>query len=238
MPGISDPFGDVVTASEPTSQPAIDFNPTFVCAAYMRFDGLQMKARHAYLPIAGGDPDVLAKDLLEAIGSNVYGGLQPVIRDNFVLFGFNSQQIVYLFVDNDINVIGFEPSAPLENIIRFTQFSGTLPTRPRRMNFAFAGIRRVDFSQIPGGEMQWSRNCDAGYAVNFWNTDDNGQTITGVVRDNPLTHYLYSMNIHLRMLTGTLPPAPGGATPPPGPGALNFVPVIVDPDTGNMGGTP
>jgi hypothetical protein len=236
MPGISEPYGDIVTVAQPTSGPVTGFNPTYICAAYMRFDGLQMKARHAYLPNTG-NPDVLGKDLLEAIGSNNYGPLQPVIRDKFELFGFNSQQIIYLFVDNDVDIIGFDPNARLENVIRFTQFSGVMPNRPRRMNYAFSGLRRIDFSQVAGGVKAWARNCDTGYAINFWNTDDNGRPITGVVRADPNTHYLYSMDIHLRLLTGALPPPPGGQ-PPPGPGTLTYIPVIVDPDTGNMGGTP
>jgi hypothetical protein len=240
VPGLNDPFGDLVDNPQPTSNPTVGFNPAYVCAAYMRFDGLEMKARHAYLPITAADaPDVIAKDLLQAIGSNEYGNLRPEIRDNFTLFGFNSQQVVYLFVDNDPNTIGFDATAQPENIVRFTQFSGIAPHRPRRMNYAFAGGRWVDFSQIMGGTLAWDRNCNIGYALDFWNTDDNGRPITGVVRNDPFTHYLYSMNIHLRMLTGSLPAPPAGVTPPPpAPPGVNFVPVIVDPDTGNMGGIP
>ena len=239
MPGISEPYGDTVNAPRPSSVPVVAFNPTYVCAAYMHFDGLQMKARHGYLPIGAGNSDVIAKDLLQAIGSNVYGTLRPELRDNFVLFGFNSQQTVYLFVDNDVDIVGFDPNGRIENIVRFTQFSGLVPHRPRRMNYAFSNIRRLDFSQIAGGSLQWNRNCNIGYALDFWNTDDNGRVITGVERDKTYTHYLYSMNIHLRMRTGLLPAPPAGVgAPVPGPGVVTHVPIIVDPDTGNMGGTP
>ena len=64
------------------------------------------------------------------------------------------------------------------------------------------------------------------YLIDFWNTDENGNAITGVIEGRPATYYVYAMNIHLEMATSKRT------------AKLNWVPIIIDPDTGNMGGPP
>ena len=48
----------------------------------------------------------------------------------------------------------------------------------------------------------------------------------GVNERDPSTYYVYAMNIHLEMATSKRT------------AKLNWVPIIIDPDTGNMGGPP
>ncbi len=236
-----------------------DFRPRFVCAVYMRFEqakngqapnekyGATLRARHAYYPIQNYsmiDAETQGKRLLEAIGTNNFSTIRPVrYSDNFWRFGFNSQQVIVLFVDNDPDIVGFDPNAHQSQIVRFCAYSGQDEQKPRRMNYAFTTLTPLDFTQIDPGS-SWTRDCNVGYRLNFWNTDDNGRTITGTVANDPYTHYLYAMNIHLRMLATALatpqpqPPAIPGPEVPPPVQPRHFIPIIVDPDTGNMGGTP
>jgi hypothetical protein len=67
---------------------------------------------------------------------------------------------------------------------------------------------------------------DLAFALEYWNTNEMGRPIKDVVFDKPETHYLYSMNIHLEMLA------------PTADNTEKWIPIILDPDTGNMGGDP
>jgi hypothetical protein len=246
--------GQSVLATAPQFGSAT-FLARYVCAAYMRFEGATsttapgkigatLFARHAYLELHDpNEPDseieMSAKKLLEAIGTNDYRNVQPIrYSDNFWRFGFNSQQAIILFVDNDPELAGFDPNAADNQIIRFCPFSGQEPNKPRRMNYAFLGLQKLDFSEV-AEDLPWTRDCNTAYRLNFWNTDDNGRPIRGTVYNDPYTHYLYAMNIHLRLLATAFtppPPIPGPQVLPPATQA--FIPIILDPDTGNMGGTP
>ena len=242
MPGPGEDFGQPTTAQLPLfgGLSAADFRPRYVCALYIKFDGSKVISRHAYLPVTdSNDALVKAKLLLEAIGTNNYTGIQPLaIRDNFDRFSFGSQQVIAIFVDNPVADIGFDPSAVPENVIRFTPFGGANSREPRHQNYTFLNSRAVNFRNGVTPMGPWQRACDTGYVLEYWNTNENGQEIVIANPGNPSKHYLFSMNIHLRAKTDRLA-VPTHVNPPqiPGPGAI-YVPVILDPDTGNMGGTP
>jgi hypothetical protein len=64
------------------------------------------------------------------------------------------------------------------------------------------------------------------YRLNFWNTVAGKQVVAK--KEDPTTHARYSMNVYLRMTAK--PVGTSGST-------VNF-PLVLDPDTGNMGSNP
>jgi hypothetical protein len=124
-----------------------------------------------------------------------------------------------VFVDNDPQNIGFDDRFGPDNIIRFTQFRGSNPSLIAKENNAFFNLRRLEFAS-PG-----PLRARIAYQLEFWNTNVDGEPIEATAAC-PTTHYIYSMNIHLKM-----------AVKKRGTETL-WVPIILDPDTGNMGGLP
>lgn len=111
-------------------------------------------------------------------------------------------------------------------------------------NHAFLNMEKspINFREVAPGE-DWGLENETGYALNFWNTDEYGDTIKDIDPHNYKKYYLYAMNIHLILpkakLAAAKPPAPPGTViVPDGTPQDAFLPIILDPDTGNMGGTP
>jgi hypothetical protein len=148
----------------------------------------------------------------------IYPPSLKVVRpeENFNNFSMSSQQILVIFIDNDPAVVGFNETNGLDHIVRFTPYSGKNPNGPQvQPNWAFSDLRPIKFKKP-----RLSHN--KAYRIDFHNTDEGGKPINS--NSNSSTWYVYSMNIHLRQVSGT--------------SSNIYIPVIVDPDTGNMGSRP
>ncbi len=226
MFGASYAFGQPATDSDPETQGNVkNFRPKHICAVYIRFEpNGTLTVKQAYVAAPNPQPTnadivAVAEPLLKAMSKASYaGGGAQAFKENFEDFSFASQQVVVIYLDNKDDAVRF--SSKDSDIIRFVPISGTDPRTRIRPNHAFFNRRAVSIA--PGGGTFGKR----AYLIDFWNTDENGNAITGVNERDPSTYYVYAMNIHLEMATSKRT------------AQLNWVPIIVDPDTGNMGGPP
>jgi hypothetical protein len=234
-------WGDSVNRPRPRFVPAAaQFKPGYVCAAYTRFepDGIIVRQGHAQLTGTAIDSETeqnqIAVKLLKELRSPSTSPLVNVEfpSQNFENFSMNGQQVLVLFIDNPPSLVRFVSAADmppatggkpqenfLEHIVRFTQFSGQNIGEEMQKNHAFAALKPLDVS---------GQGLDGllAYRLNFWNTIA-GKNIEAKKSD-PTTHARYSMNIYLRMTAK--PAGSGGST-------VGF-PLVLDPDTGNMGANP
>ena len=235
-------WGDKVNKPTPRGVPkGTAFKPDYLCAAYIRFeqDGIVVRQGHVHLMGTAVDSEAeqaaIAQKLLMALKNpgNPTGVNVEFRHDNFDDFSLNGKQVLVLFVDNDPSVARFvakkdmppaEPGKPqedvLDHIVRFTQFSGVNLGEEAKKNYNFCALKPVE-PPLQGFD------SPIAYRLNFWNRDGSGDQIKAV-KGKPETHFRYSMNIHLRFAA-----KPSGA----GGGNVSF-PVILDPDTGNMGSNP
>ncbi len=224
MFGATQAFGQPATDSEPETEGNVKtFRPKHICAVYIRFEpNNTLTVKQAYVAAPNPQPTnaeivAVAEPLLQAMSKAGYaGGGAQAFKENFEDFSFTSQQVVVIYLDNKDDIIRF--SSKDSDIIRFVSISGTDPRIHIRPNHAFFNRRAVSIA--PGGGTFGKR----AYLIDFWNTDENGNAITGVIEGRPATYYVYAMNIHLEMATSKRA------------AKLNWVPIIIDPDTGNMGG--
>ena len=235
-------WGDSVNRPRPRGVPAgTPFKPEYLCAAYIRFEpgGIVVRQGHVRLTGTAVDSETeqgqIAQKLLAALKSpgSPTGVDVEFQNENFDNFSFNGPQVVVLFLDNDptlarfVSAADMPPPKPgkapedyLEHIVRFTQFSGVNLGEEVQKNYNFCALKPVS-PPLQGFDTPLA------YRLDFWNRDSAGKPIKAE-KDNPDTHYRYSMNIHLKYA------AKLGGT---GQGKVTF-PVILDPDTGNMGSNP
>jgi hypothetical protein len=233
-------WGDTVNRETPRGvPPGTPFTPDYLCAAYIRLEPTGIVVRQGHVKLTGSavtsetEQNQIARQLLAALKSpgsptNVNVEFR---HDNFDDFSLNGKQVLVLFVDNDpalarfVSAADMPPAKPgggqedfLDHIVRFTQFSGETLGEQVQKNFSFCALKAVT-PPLQGFD------SDLAYRLNFWNRNMAGQQIQADKND-PATQYRYSMNIHLRIAA-----KPGG-------GGMKTFPVILDPDTGNMGSNP
>jgi hypothetical protein len=218
--GGSFPHGELATAARPSKLGNVqEFNPEYLCVLYFRFEPTRLlSVRLAYVNLTVSKPTLqqveeLASPIIQKMHSNQQSSIVAVRKEeDLELFGFSSQQIVVIFVDNDPGLVKFE-DANDEFVVRFVPFSGRQPGELVQENHAFFNLQPFDLvTPMPSGAQR-------AYKLDYWNTDGNGNKITSL--------YPLSMNIHLKMAVRRS----GGQT-------THWAPVIVDPDTGNMGSRP
>ena len=190
----------------------VDFTPLHLCLVYLRLDAGSLTAEHAYYKIAAskGDPAGFARSTLSKFKSD--GWPVGVIRSSkdFEEFKFGSQQILYFYIDNGPNVV-FDPNY----LITFTKY-GAKEGRPKWDNNKNPPVETKPKQMDPNNAFF---NC-AEVLPNMltlenWFTTKNGKKFQD--GDKPEE---YSMNIHLKIKT------PSG----------KFIPLVIDPDTGNGAG--
>lgn len=222
-------WGDPVTKQRPPNVSSTTvFSADYLCAAYIRFEGGAMIIRQGHVELTGdaktdeNEQNGLAKKLLRALKfpTETTDIVVKFPHENFDSFSLNGQQVLVLYVDNLPQVARFVSAADmpsgqdvLDHIVRFTKYSG-VDYKVVKKNHNFYAIKRID---PPAADVE---GPDA-YRLNFWNRTPSGTQI------NPSAgHYRYSMNIHLKMAVN------------PTASASRMLPVILDPDTGNMGANP
>lgn len=220
------PYGQPTTDLKPDATGNVsDFDPENICAVYIKFESngtLTIKQAHIAVPkLKPTDSDIVAASapLLNAMSKAAYNGNgAKKFKENFEDLTFSSQHVLVIFLDNKIDAVRF--SEKDVDIIRFTPVSGNDPSIDINENHAFFDRRPVAINAGSGTSGRLA------YLLNFWNTDDKGNKIANVTENDAATHYLYSMNIHLQMATSKRT------------AKLNWVPIVIDPDTGNGGAYP
>ncbi|HYJ82681.1 MAG TPA: hypothetical protein VEW26_07560 [Allosphingosinicella sp.] len=215
-------FGDSVRTVK-VSTAELSFNPQYVCAVYIRYEkNGRPNIRHAYKALSGPKTDEEIRDIAEYILQDLrddeYHTDVIHVRKNFRGFTMMTQQVVVLFLDNDPAIIRMNDDSELENLIRFSAFGGVPPYTQRKKNFAFYNLQRIRLTKDVF-------DCNTAYRVDFWNIDETGALLEIDSNTAPEDHYVYSMNIHLLQA-------------PYEPDEVTAIPVILDPDTGNMGAEP
>lgn len=212
------------------------FKPKYICIVYVKFDvNTKLVVRRTYvgpLTVANPSPtqvEGMAQQVLAQLAAgNSYNQHDKPDIDPIHL---GSQQIVVFYIDNPTDRIRFKHNpadtndtnnnSSFDRTIRFVKFSASDTPVDIKDNNAFFNIMKMNI--VNQGT---SLKSDVAFRLDFWNTNEMGNEIKDVDPDDPDTHYLYSMNIHLEMAS------PVSAT------SNKWIPVILDPDTGNMGGEP
>ena len=215
-------YGDSVRRLRPNN-PETAFNPQFVCAVYIKYErNGRPSIRHAYKALTEPKSDDEIRDIAEYILKDLrddeYHSDIIHVRRNFSGFTMNTQQIIVLFLDNDPAIIRMNDDDQLEYMIRFSPYSGVPPYTERRKNFAFYNLHRIKMTK---DEFE----CNTAYRLDFFNTDETGTLLEIGADTLEKDRFLYSMNIHLLQA-------------PYEPNDVTAIPIILDPDTGNMGAEP
>jgi hypothetical protein len=243
--GESKLWGDPVSQKRPRGVSSMTpFKPDYLCAAYIRFEADGIVVRQGYVHLTGSAVDseaeqnALAVKLLHELKAP---STPPQVTvefpySDFDNFSMNGEQVLVLFVDNLPSLVRFvadsdmQPATPqkpkenfLDHIVRFTRFSGRLYGQEMEKNYAFCALKPID---LTGQGFEGT----LAYRMNYWN-----RTLAGDInsmsnkpdKNHPETWRRFSMNIHLRM-----------AAKPTGSGSTVTFPVVLDPDTGNMGSNP
>ncbi|MEA3000860.1 MAG: hypothetical protein QOK17_2693 [Sphingomonadales bacterium] len=224
--GAGPPNGLAVEGSSPSPlATGITFAPQFLCVQYVRFDADKLTTRRGYIPYNGITESNLSsktEGVISQLKAGTEGGLVAddqgkKIHDDMTFIGFGSQQVFAIFLDNKLDFAKFE-GVNKDFRVRFAWFSGLEPhdTTQVRKNNAFFNLRDKFISGFDGATALF---------LDFWNTNECGDTIQNVRPNVKDSWYRYSMNVHLLMAVDGPPPT-------------RWVPIILDPDTGNMGGTP
>jgi hypothetical protein len=211
--------------------PTDNFAPSWLCLAYIKFEQGKLSVRHGYIEI---DKTKFANNtyirtqaeyVIAELRSNTTYTKTKYVRHNFDDFSMNSQQVVIIFLDNDEKVVRFNPELDRVHVIRFGALLGSPTTKkPRdkraKKNNAFHNLEAFS----AGG-----RIC---YKMFFHNLDDTHGPIEkvkneNVKKDDETTWWVYSMNIHLEYaIAGN------------DGNVVAYIPMVIDPDTGNMGSIP
>lgn len=224
-------YGDnVAHASVPAG-----FKATLLCVAYIRFPttGGGPIIQQKYVELKGTESDPGIRKLVQQVLEKIKGTAHQITyyreRNDFENFSFDRPTYVAFFVDNDESYVRFNWDNALSNlenrkhILRFTPFSGhkgypneTGHYKKRRTN--------KNFYEIESWALTNPKNLASAKVVSikFFNRDESNLPIKKPNPADPRRWYIYSMNIHLQMATSN----------------GKMVPVILDPDTGNMGSDP
>lgn len=212
--------------------------PKYICVVYIKFDtDLKLTVRRTYIgplnPNVKLLPDQVSSMATQALDSLARTGTYNTLYDKSDIdpIHLGSQQILVIYIDNrtdrirfkynpaDINEAGKNLS--FDNTIRFVKYRSADLALLTRDNHAFFNIMKMNI--IRTGTLLES---GVAFRLDYWNTNELGKPIKNVDLGNALTHFIYSMNIHLEMLA------------PMADDSEKWVPIILDPDTGNMGGDP
>ena len=213
MFGVCPPFGDLPNLPSPFNK----FEPEYIRVVYLKFDAGKMISLQGNVSLPN-KLDVTDQELKSKV-STLIADLRKGSgwdKDNIDIVSCGVPLVLLIFIDNDKNSeTSFADDKGGENIIRFTDQSGKYPFEERKMNKAFYDLHYIDFSDFGLGR--------SAYRMKFWSKDAIGQDINMGTAGVPNSYYLYSMNIHLKIPTQR---------------AGSWVPMVIDPDTGNMGSKP
>lgn len=233
--GAQDPWGEDPHAAGPKTPPPGGFDPGYLCIVYIKFTGSNMVVRHGYI---ASPPKSAAKTLAEGAArqrADAEALLNEAAKEdwkisrlghprkevNFERFDFGQQMRLFFFIDND--GIGFDhrkKGGKYSNLLRFVKYNTTsdmdaFKPKPVDPNHAFFGATLVPL-KVNGKERQ-------ALQLDNWYCGPDGKP---VVPENPSTHQFFAMDLNL-LWAG----AEAGTD-------RKLIPIIIDPDGGNMGSQP
>lgn len=185
------------------------FAPEFLCLAYMKFEADGLSVRHAYFPMTH-NLAAFAVAEFSAVAATGQWATVPIRSEvNFESFTFGSQQLLVFYIDP----AGAPARCDPENLVQFAEWSARDPKTPATRKARNNSFLNPEIQSWSGMEVLTLEN---------WYVADAGQPIVP-----PLQLY-YTMNVHLLMRC-RLAGADDGA---------RELPLVLDPDTGNMGAEP
>lgn len=221
--GACSKFGDLVTDDDPSvsHNVSVGFSPSWMCGVYIQLLGNgKIMMRHGYVDIRSVTPtdyNSTAQRLMEDLKNKPADVHES--KENATTISLGTQQIVVILVDNLPNDLSFNTAE--EYIFRFAPISVIKPTRLIYPNFAFYNLLPMKFNNpTPHGYTPLISN--SAYRLDYYNINSRLEPHTTVVHQQESTWYMYSMNIHLLISSST----------------NTKIPIVLDPDTGNMGSNP
>lgn len=231
----SDQWGEDPHAAAPKTPPPGGFDPKYLCIVYVKFTGSNMIVRHGYIASpsksAGETPAenearhrADAEAMLNEAAKEDWKVSRlghPRKEVNFERFDFGQQMRLFFFIDNDgIAFDGRKKDGKYANLLRFVKHNTTsnmdaYKPRPVDPNHAFFGATLVPLA-ANGKERQALR-------LDNWYCGPKGKPVDP--RD-PSTHQFFAMDLNL-LWAG----AEAGTD-------RKSIPIIIDPDGGNMGSQP
>lgn len=198
----------------PKGAKSSDYKPEYACLVYLKFLNNKLYSNYAhFLKSTFAESGKSIKDQFEKIASDQNWVDAKREGKNFDEFAFGNQHDIYFFLDNSGDIV-FDP----ENLIQFTQYgikrdvNGNKPLKYENNSFLNAEILTNIY---PGKDVLHLEN---------WYTNKVGKKCEAKYNDYK-THHLYSFNIHLLMAVGAIT-------------ATKSIPIVIDPDGGNMGSQP
>jgi hypothetical protein len=235
--GINEQWGEDPHKPAPDVPPPGGFKPAYICAIYIRFDeGNKAVIRHGYYetgPMKDGE-DAKAFDanqikaaeemLADAASAEDWKASRigyPRKEVNFEGFDFGQQMRLFAVVDNDsVKFDDRMTDGKYANLVRFTKYQTTedmanFKPKLTNPNHAFFGATLIDLNV--GNKKRKALQLDNWYA------GPKGQAIK---KDDPKTHQYFALDLHV-LWEATQPGT-----------KIKAIPIVIDPDGGNMGGTP
>lgn len=233
--GANDQWGEDPHAAGPKMPPPGGFDPKYLCIVYVKFTGSNMVVRHGYIASSPkSDAETLAQSearqmadaetLLSVAAQEGWAASRvghPRKEVNFERFDFGQQMRLFFYIDNDgIAFDGRKKDGAYANLLRFVKYNKSNEMdayKPKAVdpNHAFFGATLVPL-KVNGKERQALR-------LDNWYCGPNGKPVDP--RD-PSTHQFFAMDLNL-LWTGAV----AGTN-------RKSIPIIIDPDGGNMGSQP
>jgi hypothetical protein len=183
------------------------FAPQYLCLATIKFEPVGVAVRHAYFPMPP-NLEAFATAEFSSLAATGQWATAPIRSEvNFEKFTFGSQQLILFHIDSTGAPANFDPN----NLVQFAEWGARAPPTPsnrRARNNCFLNAEVRNWSEM---EILILEN---------WFVDDAGRPI------GPGVELHYAMNLHV-LAECALPGSPDG---------MWDLPMVLDPDTGNMGG--
>ncbi|MGL5837086.1 MAG: hypothetical protein ACRCY3_01140 [Sphingorhabdus sp.] len=235
--GINDQWGEDPHKSGPDVKPEGGFSPGYVCAIYVKFDANgQVMIRHGYIETGmkrGEESDeafdarqiAAAEEMLTAAATDKDWKASrvgdPRKEVNFEGFNFGRQMRLFAVVDNDsVKFDDRQIDGRYANLVRFTKYQtahdmGRFAPKLTNPNHAFFGATLVD--------LRVADNARKALRLDNWYI---GPKAAEIKKDDPKTYQLFAMDFLLLWQTADVAEK------------VRSIPIIIDPDGGNMGSQP
>lgn len=187
----------------------VSFAPRYLCLAYIKFEPAGVAVRHAYFSMPPNPAAFAAAEFTSVAAIDQWATVPIRSEVNFENFTFGSQQLIVFHIDPTGSPARFDP----ENLVQFAEWSARGPKTP--------ATRKARNNSFLNPEIQSWSGMDV-LSLENWYVDDAGQPIA------PSLQFHYAMNVHLLMRCRLV-----GADD-----RMQELPLVLDPDTGNMGSNP
>jgi hypothetical protein len=214
-----------------------DVSIGMLCAVYIRFptNGGGLTAIHNYVELSEPQSDSQLRSLAQKMFEEIKGENHDLEyykqRENFEKLSFDRPTLIAFCVDNNEDFVKFAwddtlgDEQNLEHLIRFTPYSGHKGYKAQGEEYYKKRKPNKNFYDIDRWIMSNPKNLESATVINikYYNKTESHQNIPEPNKNDAATWHVYSMNIHL-LMSGT--------------SSAKRIPIVLDPDTGNMGSEP